>query len=695
MNPSLWSGAVRPAVVTLILSLNPLTPLAHAGDHLDIQVTGHRSAPPAAAATMAAKGRGEILETPAPGTGAILSTLPGVDAVKRGGCGLDPVVRGLKEDRINLLVDGTRIYGACLSRMDPPTMYVAPWSLESIEVVKGPYSVTKGPGGLGGTVELKSHTFANTNKREVAGSIGYDTARQGQRVEASVGGGHGPWDGAATAGSAVSGDYNAADGTTVPADFRALDGALNLGYTTEFGRIGLAFATHRDANVDYPALPMDARDASSYRYALALDQDGAKARLTAYHAKLYWNRVSHTMDNFDRDAAAMMRMETRSDADTVGGRAQVDLALARGTVAVGMDGYRLTRDANRRMTMVMSGMGRRMKLWPDTRLSDLGLFAEVSRPLASHLTVRVGVRGDWIHSEARAGDGASGLAGRTVIDTFVAANGPDGADLDQTDLEVGGNLRLGYQANDRWELYTALGTAARAPDATERYAVFGPAPGGWRVGNPALTDERSFEADLGAKGSTGPLSLDASVFVNRVDNYVLASLLPGIPTPDGAPLKGYANLDHALLYGGEITAAWALTDTWQMSANASYTEGVNGDTDGHLAEIAPLTGRVEVRYDDPEGRFWAAAGSDWAAPQTRADGAFGEDDSPGYAVIDLGGGWQINERIKLTCKVANLLDRTYHRHLTREALAAVGGLAPGDEIAEPGVGAVVSLAARF
>lgn len=692
MNSSLWRGAVAPAVVALLLSL---TPLAHAADHLDIQVTGQRTAPPTATAPVATKGRGEILETPAPGTGAILSTLPGVDAVRRGGCGLDPVVRGLKEDRINMLVDGSRIYGACPSRMDPPTMYVAPWSLESIEVVKGPYSVTKGPGGLGGTVELKTHTFAGTDTRELAGSVGYDTARQGQRVEASVGGGHGPWDAAATAGSEVSGDYNAADGTTVPADFRALDGALNLGYTTELGRIGLTFATHRDANVDYPALPMDARAADSYRYGLALDQEQTKGRLTAYHGKLYWNRVTHTMDNFDRDAAAMMRMETRSDADTVGGRAEVDLALAGATLAVGADGYRLTRDANRRMTIMMSGMGRRLKLWPDTELSDLGLFAELSRPLAPRLTVRVGVRGDWIHSEARAGDGASGLAGQTVTDTFVAANGPDGADLDQTDLEVGGNVRLGYQMNDRWELYTALGTASRAPDATERYAVFGPAPGGWRVGNPALTDERSFEADLGATGNTGPLSVDASVFVNQVDNYILVSLLPGIPTPDGKPLKGYSNLDHALLYGGEINATWAVTEGWQVSANGSYTEGVNGDTDGPLPEIPPLSGRFELRYDDPEGRFWAAAGSDWAAAQSRADEQFGENDSPGYAVFDLGGGWQINERLKLTCKVANLLDRTYHHHLTREALAAVGDLAVGDEIAEPGIGAVVTLAARF
>ncbi len=692
MTPRTLGLFARPLSIVLTLATSPL---AHAGERLDLEVTGDRPARPAATAPVASRGREEILETPAPGTGALLSTLPGVAAIRRGGCGLDPVVRGLKEDRVNVLVDGTRLYNACPSRMDPPTMYVAPWSLESIEVIKGPYSVTRGPGGLGGTVELKTHTLAGSQRREVSGSLGYDTVRRGQRLEAAVGAARGPWDWAATAGSQVSHDYNAGDGTTVPADFRALDAALNVGYTAAPGRFGLSFATHLDDHVDYPALPMDAREASSYRYGLSLDQEAPRGRLTAYHGKLYWNRVNHTMDNFDRPASATMAMETRSDADTVGGRVELDLALAGGTLALGADGYRLARDANRRMTMVMSGMGRRMKLWPDAVARDLGLFAEVGRPLSERLTLRLGVRADWIHSEARAGDGDSGLAGQTVRDTFVLANGPEAAQLSRSDLEIGGNVRLGYRPDGRWELYTAVGTAARAPDATERYAVFGPAPGGWRVGNPALTDERSLEADLGARGTTGPLSLDASLFVNRVDNYVLVHLLPTIPTPDGAPLKGYTNLDHATLWGGELAATWAVGDAWQVAAGASYTEGSNGDDGTPLPEIAPLTGRVEVRYDDPDGRLWASAGCDWAAPQTRADAGFGEDDSPGYALVDLGAGWQINDHLQLTARVANLLDRTLHHHLTREALAPVGDLAPGDEIPEPGIGAVVTLAARF
>ena len=38
-----------------------------------------------------------------------------------GGRGLDPVIRGQNEERVEVLLDGMRVEGACPSRMDPPT----------------------------------------------------------------------------------------------------------------------------------------------------------------------------------------------------------------------------------------------------------------------------------------------------------------------------------------------------------------------------------------------------------------------------------------------------------------------------------------------------------------------------------------------------------------------------------------------
>ncbi|MGD2063155.1 MAG: TonB-dependent receptor [Nitrospirota bacterium] len=698
MNPSHLTRVLVPVLFLLLTFAGP----AKGNDLIGIEITGERPATAPTATPTVTRGRDEILETPAPDTGAVLNTLPGVEAVRRGAAGLDPVVRGLQGDRVNVLVDGTRIYGGCPSRMDPSTMYVSPWSLEKIEVVKGPYSVTDGPGGLGGTVKLDTHTVAAGSPRELRGSISWDTVRAGSRVEASAGARGERLDVAATAGYHESNNYEAGDGTEVPAGFTAIDGAIDLGLATDLGRLDLSLASHLDRDVAYPALPMDAEKASSYRYALGLEREGVSERVTGYEGRLYLNTVDHIMNNDHKPNFAAMQAETDSDADTYGGRAQVDLKTGNGTLSLGGDGYRVARDATRDRTMTMMGMPMttRDRLWPDTHITDLGLFAEWQRPIGDRLTLRAGGRADRVTARADATDAASSLAGATVEEAYVAFYGSDAADTDADEFNVGGNLRLGWQIDDRWQAYVGAGSAVRTADATERYAAFAPAPGGYRVGDPTLDPERSWQLDVGVEGTAGPLTLSADSFVNRVEDYILVTVIEDRLRDfnnDGVNdvVKGYHNLDRAFLWGGEAAATWAVTDAWAIAGSLTYIEGQNRDDDQPLPEIAPLSSRLQLRYDDPDGRYWGAVGSRLVARQDRADATFGEDETGGFTTFDVRGGRRFGDRWQLTVVVENLLDRTYHEHLTREAFLPVGDLATGDEVPEPGLGATVTLAASF
>ena len=698
MNPTGFRRAIVP--VLLIVSFIPAA--ARAAEPLGIEITGERPVTPPAATPTVARGRDEILETPAPDTGAVLTTLPGVEAVRRGASGLDPVVRGLQGDRVNVLVDGTRLYGGCPSRMDPPTLYVSPWSLERIEVIKGPYSVTDGPGGLGGIVKLDTHTLAAGSLHELRGSASWDTARSGSRVEASAGGRGERLDVAATAGYQESDNYEAGDGTEVPAGFTALDGAVDLGLTTHLGRLDLSLASHLDRDVAYPALPMDAEEADSYRSALGLEREGVSERVAGYHGRVYLNTVDHTMNNEHKPNFSTMQAETDSEADTYGGRAQVDLKTAGGTLALGGDGYRVARDATRDRTLTMMGMPRTAhdRLWPDTHITDVGLFAEWQRPLGARLTLRAGGRADRVTGRADATDAASALAGATVAEAYVAFYGPDAADTDRDEVNAGGNLRLAWQIDERWQAFVAAGSAVRTADASERYAAFAPAPGGYRIGNPTLDPERSWQLDAGVAGTAGPLTLSADGFVNRIDDFILVTVIEDRLrdfNDDGVNdvVKGYHNLDRAFLWGGEVAATWAVTDAWAVAGSLAYTEGENRDDDRALPEIAPLSGRLQLRYDDPDGHYWGAGGGRLVARQDRVDAAFGEDETPGFATCDVRGGRHFGERWQLTVVVENLFDRTYHEHLTREAYLPVGDLAAGDEVPEPGLGATLTLAARF
>ncbi|HKK08390.1 MAG TPA: carboxypeptidase regulatory-like domain-containing protein, partial [Gemmatimonadota bacterium] len=81
-------------------------------------------------------------------SGELLRDVSGVDAVRRGPLGLDPVVRGLRETEVGTYVDGTRWFPAGPARMDSPLTHVDPSAIGSIDVVKGPYALTWGAGNL-------------------------------------------------------------------------------------------------------------------------------------------------------------------------------------------------------------------------------------------------------------------------------------------------------------------------------------------------------------------------------------------------------------------------------------------------------------------------------------------------------------------------------------------------------------------
>ncbi|MFO7578424.1 MAG: TonB-dependent receptor, partial [Pelovirga sp.] len=50
----------------------------------------------------------QLEETQTHDVGGVLRTLPGLDAIRRGGLGLDPVVRGLRDTQVGAYVDGMR-----------------------------------------------------------------------------------------------------------------------------------------------------------------------------------------------------------------------------------------------------------------------------------------------------------------------------------------------------------------------------------------------------------------------------------------------------------------------------------------------------------------------------------------------------------------------------------------------------------
>ena len=64
--------------------------------------------------------------------------VPGVSGISMGTHGTDPVIRGQKNNQLNVLLGGAYIFGGCPNRMDSPSSYATPQIYDSALVIKGP-----------------------------------------------------------------------------------------------------------------------------------------------------------------------------------------------------------------------------------------------------------------------------------------------------------------------------------------------------------------------------------------------------------------------------------------------------------------------------------------------------------------------------------------------------------------------------
>lgn len=115
----------------------------------DIEITAKRET------TKTALDIREVRESSAPDIGEALQSVPGLNKLRKGGIASDIILRGLKNDDINVIVDGQRIYGACPNRMDPPAFHIDFQEVDKIEITRGPYDV-RNAGSLGGLIEIVS-----------------------------------------------------------------------------------------------------------------------------------------------------------------------------------------------------------------------------------------------------------------------------------------------------------------------------------------------------------------------------------------------------------------------------------------------------------------------------------------------------------------------------------------------------------
>jgi iron complex outermembrane receptor protein len=395
----------------------------------------------------------ELEVAPAADGGELLRDLPGISGSRMGGRGIDPIIRGQSQNRLNILLDGAYVFGGCPNRMDPPTTYSSMNGYDSMTVIKGNQTVIYGGGGPGGTVlfERRTPRFYPDEQYRAEASTSYTSNSDTWQAGADVATGNSSGYLRGIVDYIEANNCEDGDGDTVRSSFTNKDGIILLGYTpTADTLLELSFEANREDDVLFPGAGMDSPYSDNDTTRLKLESGRAVGFLDSVKAEVYYSDIDHLMDNYSlRPLTAPMKMRAPSSSDTGGGRLTGEIQAGDGVVwTVGTDYQKNNREA-KRYTPAGDGSLTNLQslLWPDVDLAQTGLFAEMTRPLTTRDTLTAGLRYDYVDTSAgRANDDANvaTMNGMTIsrspndlYELYYRAQ-----DDDQTEHNIGGFVTL-------------------------------------------------------------------------------------------------------------------------------------------------------------------------------------------------------------------------------------------------------------
>jgi iron complex outermembrane receptor protein len=456
--------------------------------------------------------------------------------------------------------------------------------------------------------------------------------------------------------------------------YTSKDGVILLGYTpTADTLLELSYEANREDDVLFAGAGMDSLYSDNDTTRLRFETGTPVAFLDTIEAEMYYSEIDHLMDNYSlRPLTAPMKMRAPSSSDTGGGRVIGGINASNGVIwTIGTDYQKNNRKAKRYSGPPTGGKPFNLQsiLWPDVDLAQTGLFAEMTRPVTARDILTAGVRYDYV-------DTSAGSANKNANVTPMLTRSPNDLynlyygtrDDDQTEHNFGGFVTLEHTLENNSAVYVTLSRNVRTADATERYIASDSGMSSMRwVGNPDLDPEAHHQLELGYTRDAGLWDATASVYYNDVNDYILrdrAHGQSGILQDDNATI--YRNVD-AEFYGFEMDAGIRWGRFWSSRATLAYVHAENTTDNRAIAQMPPLGGTVSLEYTRANWNLGAMVRAD--ARQNRVeddiftDSGQDADKTPGWATLDLFGGYEAAKYVTVSAGVNNVFDRNYAYHV--------------------------------
>ncbi|PYC27042.1 TonB-dependent copper receptor [Pseudomonas mosselii] len=627
----------------------------HVHDTAELSPTVITAIAPSSPLTVVTNPKDPRQPVPASDGGDYLKTIPGFSVIRAGGTNGDPVLRGMFGSRLNILTNGGMMLGACPGRMDAPTSYISPETYDRLTVIKGPQSVIWGPGGSAGTIlfERDPEKFGELGSRVNGSVLAGSNGRFDKVLDAAAGNqlGYVRFIG----NQSHSDDFEDGNGDTVPSRWDKWNGDVSVGWTPDADTLLEMTAGKGDGEARSAGRGMDGSQFKRESLGLRFEKSNLGEVLDKVEAQVYYNYADHVMDNYTLrtpSGTGMMGMPMVSNVDrrTMGARIKATWRWADVQLISGIDAQ--TNEHRQR-----GGMGinaHKGKPWTkDADFHNYGAFGELTWYATGEDRLVTGARLD--RASARDFRKGSATEGDTRADTL-----PSGFVRYEHDL-----------AAIPATTYIGLGHTQRFPDYWE---LFSPkrAPAGSVNAFDGIKPEKTTQLDFGIQYRDERLEAWASGYVGQIRDYILFDYQRNMM---GNLTSQAQNID-ARIMGGELGAAYKLTENWKADATLAYAWGKNSSDGKALPQMPPLESRLGLTYSRDTwsvGALWRLVAEQNRIAQNQGN-VVGKDynKSAGFGVFSLNGAYKVNNNLKLSAGVDNLFDKAYAEHLNLAGNAGFG-----------------------
>ncbi|AWD69906.1 TonB-dependent copper receptor [Acinetobacter schindleri] len=584
-----------------------------------------------------------------------LQSIVGFSSVNSGaGTNGDVTFRGMFGSRIKILTDGTENLGACPSRMDSPTSYISPESYDRISVIKGPQTVQYANTGSAATVifERTPEQFdGDHHYRGQASILMGSFGRLDHNVEVAAGDEQKYI--RLNTNRSVANSYQDGNGNTVPSDWERWNADLALGWTPDENTWVELTGGKADGEAVYAGRMMDGSQFARESLGLRVEKKNVTDVIKKIEAQVNYNFNDHVMDNFSlRDVAEPDKAMTVTRR-TLNGRLAVTNEWENIQLITGVDSQ-LNKHAGGMYHSTMPMMN--SPVTTDMEFQSIGGFGELSYDLGGDNKLVSGLRIDQVS-----------------IDAVKRS-------LERTETLPSAFIRFEntHPDHDDGKTYIGLGYVERVPDYWELFKtdLNGQAPSTFKD----LKNEKTLQLDLGYQHHHGALNSWVSAYTGLIQDYILINYDADKKTGHGINAADSKNVD-AVIAGAEAGIGYQFTDAIQADVSAMYAWGENTTNNTPLPQIAPLEGRVNLRYIQDRytlGAYWRIVDGQSRISE-REGNIVGYDNkkSAGFGTLSLNGTYNLSEGVDLSVGIDNVLDRTYTEHLNKMGASGTG--LPTDE----------------